>query len=203
MSISLAVFSQSVVEQALYRFKGHVINLNPSPSKTPLAPFSPPPDPAPLAPGTASDGHRSAPDRVSPRRAARGIAWSRGSGGDPGGGGIHGQDPGPVVVGHPDREAAAAVFAIDPASGDLLAEQQEAQDVRVRALAAPVGSALAAPALAGVRRLPFIGQFWPLTSLTPGGRNRVQSQYRPHGEFCLQGSCGVLHGSTSIGIEPG
>jgi hypothetical protein len=34
---------------------------------------------------------------------------------------------------------------------------------------------------AGVRRVPFIGQFRPLTSLTPGGRNRVPSQYRPHG----------------------
>ena len=31
----------------------------------------------------------------------------------------------------------------------------------------------------------FSGQFWPLTSLTPGGRNRIQFQHRPHGEFCL------------------
>jgi putative DNA primase/helicase len=54
-----------------------------------------------------------------------------------------------------------------------------------------------------LRWVPFIGQFWPLTSLTPGGRNRVQSQCRPHGEFCLPWSCGALHGSTSIGSGQG
>jgi len=57
--------------------------------------------------------------------------------------------------------------------------------------------------LTHVRWVPFIGQIWPLTSLTPGGRNRVQSQCRPHGEFCLPGSCGALHGSTSIGSGRG
>ena len=54
-----------------------------------------------------------------------------------------------------------------------------------------------------LRWVPFIGQFQPLTSLTPGGRNRVQSQCRPHGEFSLPESCVALHGSTSIGIGPG
>ena len=54
-----------------------------------------------------------------------------------------------------------------------------------------------------LRWVPFIGQFQPLTSLTPGGRNRVRSQYRPHGEFCLPGSCAVLHGSTSTESGPG
>jgi hypothetical protein len=54
-----------------------------------------------------------------------------------------------------------------------------------------------------VRWVPFIGQFWPLTSLTPGGRNRVRSQCRPHREFCLPESCVALHGSTSIGTGPG
>jgi hypothetical protein len=54
-----------------------------------------------------------------------------------------------------------------------------------------------------LRWVPFIGQIWPLTSLTPGGRNRVRSQCRPHGEFCLPGSCGALHGSTSIGSGRG
>jgi hypothetical protein len=54
-----------------------------------------------------------------------------------------------------------------------------------------------------VRWVPFTGQFQPLTSLTSGGRNRVRSQYRPHGEFCLPGSCGVLHGNTSRGSVPG
>ena len=43
--------------------------------------------------------------------------------GDPGEGGFHCLDPGAAVVGHPDRGAAAAVFAIDAASCDLLAEQ--------------------------------------------------------------------------------
>jgi putative transposase len=57
--------------------------------------------------------------------------------------------------------------------------------------------------LAGVRRVPFIGQFRPLTSLTPGGRNKVRSQSRPHEEFCLPGSCEVLHGSTSTESGPG
>ena len=55
----------------------------------------------------------------------------------------------------------------------------------------------------GLRWVPFTGQFWPLTSLTPGGRNMARSQYRPHGEFCLPGSCVALHGSTSIGNGPG
>ena len=54
-----------------------------------------------------------------------------------------------------------------------------------------------------VRWVPFIGQFWPLTSLTPGGRNRVRSLCRPHREFCLPGSCAALHGSTSIGSGRG
>jgi transposase InsO family protein len=49
----------------------------------------------------------------------------------------------------------------------------------------------------------FIGQFWPLTSLTPGGRNRVRFQCRPLGEFCLPESCVALHGSTSKGSGPG
>lgn len=43
----------------------------------------------------------------------------------------------------------------------------------------------------------FIGQLGPLTSLTPGERNKVYSQCRPHGEFFLPGSCLVLHGHTS------
>jgi hypothetical protein len=50
--------------------------------------------------------------------------------------------------------------------------------------------------------VPFIGQLRPLTSLTPDGRNRVRSQCRPHGEFCLPGSCAVLHGSTSTESGP-
>lgn len=54
-----------------------------------------------------------------------------------------------------------------------------------------------------LRWVPFTGQFQPLTSLTSGGRNRVRSQYRPHGEFCPPGSCGVLHGNTSTGSVPG
>ncbi|WP_411872240.1 ISAs1 family transposase [Vulcanococcus limneticus] len=33
-----------------------------------------------------------------------------------------------------------------------------------------------------LRWVPFIGQFWPLTSITPGGRNRVLFQSRPHRE---------------------
>ena len=32
-----------------------------------------------------------------------------------------------------------------------------------------------------LRWVPFIGQFWPLTSLTPGGRNRIWPQCRPDG----------------------
>ena len=51
--------------------------------------------------------------------------------------------------------------------------------------------------------VPFTGQFQPLASLTPDGRNRVRSEYRPHGEFCLSGSCAVLHGSTSTESGPG
>jgi len=35
----------------------------------------------------------------------------------------------------------------------------------------------------GLRWMPFIRQFRPMTSLTPGERNRVQSQSSPHGEF--------------------
>ena len=54
-----------------------------------------------------------------------------------------------------------------------------------------------------LRWVPFIGQFRPLTSLTPGGRNSVRSQCRPHGEFCLPRSCVALHGSTSRGSGPG
>ena len=65
------------------------------------------------------------------------------------------------------------------------------------------GKAKQAQASGELRWVPFTGQFWPLTSLTSGGRNRVHSHYRPHGEFCLQGSCVVLHGSISIGIGPG
>ena len=53
-----------------------------------------------------------------------------------------------------------------------------------------------------VRWVPFIGQFWPLTSLTQGGRNGFQYNCRPHGEFCPPGNCGVLHGHISKGIEP-
>ncbi len=52
-------------------------------------------------------------------------------------------------------------------------------------------------AIARLRWVPFIGQFWPLTSLNPGGKNRVRSQCRPDGEFCLPRSCEALHGSTS------
>ena len=54
-----------------------------------------------------------------------------------------------------------------------------------------------------VRWMAFIGQIRPLTSLTPGGSNRVRSQCRPRGEFCPPGSCGVLHGNTSTGSVPG
>jgi len=54
-----------------------------------------------------------------------------------------------------------------------------------------------------LRWVPFIGQSWPLTSLTQGGRNGFLYTCRPHGEFCPPGNCGVLHGHTSIGIEPG
>ena len=55
----------------------------------------------------------------------------------------------------------------------------------------------------GLRWVPFTGQFRPLTSLTPGGRNRVQSDCRPHGEFCLPRSYVALHGNTSTGNRPG
>ena len=48
-----------------------------------------------------------------------------------------------------------------------------------------------------VRWMAFIGQIRPLTSLTPGGKDRVWSQCRPHGEFCLPMRCAVLHGRTS------
>ena len=58
-------------------------------------------------------------------------------------------------------------------------------------------------ASAGMRWVPFIGQAWPLTSLTQGGWNGFQYNCRPHGGFCLPGNFGVLHGHTSIGIEPG
>ena len=54
-----------------------------------------------------------------------------------------------------------------------------------------------------VRWVPFTGQFRPLTSLTPGGRNRVQSDCRPHGEFYLPRSYVALHGNTSTGNGPG
>ena len=54
-----------------------------------------------------------------------------------------------------------------------------------------------------VRWVPFTGQFQPLTSLIPDGMNKIRSQYRPHGEFCLSGSCAVLHGSTSTESGPG
>ena len=57
--------------------------------------------------------------------------------------------------------------------------------------------------MAALRWVPFIGQLWPLTSLTLDGRNRVRPQCRPHGEFCLPESCGVLHGSTSTGSGQG
>ena len=59
------------------------------------------------------------------------------------------------------------------------------------------------PQVRGVRWMAFIGQFWSLTSLTPGGRNRVRFQCRPLGEFCLPESCVALHGSTSKGSGPG
>jgi len=55
----------------------------------------------------------------------------------------------------------------------------------------------------GMRWVPFIGQIWPLTSLTPGGRIRVRSQCRPRGEFCLPGDYAALHGSTSTRSGPG
>ncbi len=54
-----------------------------------------------------------------------------------------------------------------------------------------------------MRWMAFIGQLWSLTSLTPGGRNRVRFQCRPLGEFCLPESCVALHGSTSKGSGPG
>ncbi len=54
-----------------------------------------------------------------------------------------------------------------------------------------------------LRWMAFIGQFWSLTSLTPGGRNRVRFQCRPLGEFCLPESCVALHGSTSKESGPG
>ena len=54
-----------------------------------------------------------------------------------------------------------------------------------------------------LRWVPFTGQFRPLTSLTPGGRNRVQSDCRPHGEFYLPRSYVALHGNTSTGNGPG
>ena len=54
-----------------------------------------------------------------------------------------------------------------------------------------------------LRWVPFTGQFQPLTSLTQDGRNRVRSECRPLGEFCLSGSCAVLHGSTSTESGPG
>jgi len=57
-------------------------------------------------------------------------------------------------------------------------------------------------AVLALRWVPFTGQFWTLTSLTLGGRNRVRPQCRPHGEFCLPVRCGALHGSTSTGSGP-
>ena len=57
--------------------------------------------------------------------------------------------------------------------------------------------------LGWLRWVPFIGQFWALKSSTPGGRNRVWSQCRRHGESFLPVRCGVLHGSTSTGIGTG
>jgi transposase len=72
-----------------------------------------------------------------------------------------------------------------------------------RLLAAPFSTVARALNRLGLRWVLFIGQFWPLTSLTPGGRNRVLPQCRPDGEFCLPRSCEALHGSTSTGIGPG
>jgi hypothetical protein len=57
--------------------------------------------------------------------------------------------------------------------------------------------------LAGLRWVLFIEQFQPLAALTSAGRNRVRAQFRPNGGFCLQGSCGVFLGTTSIGSGPG
>ncbi|WP_071881562.1 integrase catalytic domain-containing protein [Cyanobium gracile] len=54
-----------------------------------------------------------------------------------------------------------------------------------------------------MRWVPFIGQMRPLTSLASDGRNGIRHQCRPHGEFCLPGSYGALHGSTSTGSGPG
>ena len=54
-----------------------------------------------------------------------------------------------------------------------------------------------------VRWMPFTGQLRSLKSLAPGGRNRVGSHCRPHGECFLPGNCEVLHGSTSTGNGPG
>lgn len=43
----------------------------------------------------------------------------------------------------------------------------------------------------------FTGQFWPLTTLTPEGRNRVRPRCRDHREFFLPGSWAAFPGSTS------
>ena len=43
----------------------------------------------------------------------------------------------------------------------------------------------------------FYWQIWTMTSLTPGERKRICSQYKSHGKFYLPWRRVVLHGSTS------
>jgi hypothetical protein len=54
-----------------------------------------------------------------------------------------------------------------------------------------------------LRWVPFIGQPWPLKSLTSGGRVRVGFQCKRHRESFLQVSCVALDGSNSTGSRPG
>lgn len=104
-----------------------------------------------------------------------------------------------------EREEAA--IAADLVSRACLRERISRGRKQPLILHADNGNAMRAATLESrleeLRWVPFIGQLWPQTSLTPGGRNRVWSQRRPHWEFCLPGRSGVLHGHTSIRIEPG
>jgi hypothetical protein len=78
-----------------------------------------------------------------------------------------------------------------------------ADDVEIVAAPADMTITPLANPRAGCEVGSFIGQFQPLTSLTPGGRDGLRSQYRPHGEFFFPGIYEVYYGNTTTAVHRG
>ena len=76
-------------------------------------------------------------------------------------------------------------------------EKPEFRLLMLRYMTKAMNLQLAEALCMGVRWVHFIGQLQPLASLTPGRRKRIQSQCRPHWEFCLPVNFAGLYGSTS------